>query len=395
MDELVIFVLVILAIIAALTRQTYVLVIAYFLAGSYLIGRWWPRHSMKNLMVERSFVDHVFPGETVHIAINLHNKSWLPAIWLSVRDLHPIDLSELRAFRHVVTLLSRTTIHLAYDLRANKRGYYPVGPMTLETGDLFGWTDQLHSGVPADFLTVYPKVIPLKNPNLPSSAPLGTLRHRQPIFEDPTRPVGKREYRRGDALRRVDWKSTASSGRLQVKIFEPSIDLETAIFLNLSTDEYHPKSRFDGPELAIVAAASLANWAITNRQPVGLVTNGFDLLNQTGSIQPLAPRKGRPHLMRLLETLARIKGSATPLMNCADMINHYQQDFSWGTTVIVVTGSADFTLLQELRKIQKVGLRPFLVICGWFIDLVVPLKNGKIFGIPARILHKEDDLRNW
>ena len=50
--------------------------------------------------------------------------------------------------------------------------------------------------------------------SLPSHSPLGTLRHTQPIFEDPSRVTGKRDYISGDSLRRVDWKATAATGRL-------------------------------------------------------------------------------------------------------------------------------------------------------------------------------------
>jgi hypothetical protein len=90
---------------------------------------------------------------------------------------------------------------------------------------------------------------------LPSRSPIGTLRHTQPIFEDPSRVRGKRDYTTGDSLRRVDWKATATTGRLQVKQFEPSIALETALFLNLNADEYLQRTRLDATELAIVIAA--------------------------------------------------------------------------------------------------------------------------------------------
>ena len=54
--------------------------------------------------------------------------------------------------------------------------------------------------------------------------------------------------------------STAVAGRLQVKLFEPSIALETAIFLDLDANVYSLRARYDISELAIVIAASLANW---------------------------------------------------------------------------------------------------------------------------------------
>lgn len=393
MNELVAVVLAILLMISAVTRETYVLVLGYLIAGTFLIGRWWPRHTLSHLQVNRNFVDHVFPGETINVDIKLVNKSFLPAIWLSIRDLHPIDLAEIHAFRQVTSLLPKQSMHISYQLKARKRGYYPVGPMTMETGDILGWVDQLHANLSADHVTVYPRVIPLAHPRPPSNSPLGTLRHQQPLFEDPSRPVGKRDYQPGDALKRVDWKSTASSGKLQVKLFEPSIDLETAIFLDLSTEGYNAKSRFFGPELSIVAAASLANWAVRQRLPVGIISNGIDLFNQTGEVQPILPKKGRAHLMRVLEYLARIKDTTESVMSLHEMINHYRHDLGWGTSLFVITGSINNHLVHAMHAAQRAGLQPFLIMCGWLIELPAPVRNGRIYDIPIRMIHKEEELK--
>jgi uncharacterized protein (DUF58 family) len=395
MGEILLILLAVMLGVAALTRETYPLVLAYLLAGTYLISRWWPKHSLTHLNVQREFNDHVFLEEVVPVTIQLQNTSWLPAIWLNIRDLHPIDLAERKSFREIVSLSAHQKTTLAYELKAYRRGYYPVGPMTMESGDLFGLIDSATSEIHADYLTVYPRVIPLRKMEFPSSSPLGSLRSRQPIFEDPTRPSGKRDYQRGDALRRVDWKASASRGRLQVKIFEPSIDLQVALLLNLNTAEYHAKARYDGPELSIVTAASLASWIVLNRQAVGLFTLGADPLSADGSVQPLTPRKGQAHLMRLLETLARVKSVAEKQKPLREAIRRCRQELSWGTTLVIITGSADEALLAEFLLARQVGLKPVLLVCGWYTDVTIPIKRGASFGIPVRIIHSENDLRKW
>lgn len=395
MSELVLIVVVIFLLFGAITGETYLLVLGYLMAGAYLLARWWPGHSLKNLSARRDFTDHVFPGEVIPIRITIKNHSLLPVVWLAIRDLHPIDLSDVNVFKQVITLSPKKTIQLRYFLKANHRGYFPIGPMTLETSDLFGWTSPIHSGIPASFLTVYPTVIPLRNPFLPSNSPLGLLPHTQPLYEDPNRVSGKRDYQQGDPLRKVDWKATASQQKLQVKTYEPSTDLETVLFLNLDTEAYHPRSRFDGPELAIVAAASVAAWSVKKRQAVGLITNGLDILNQTGQIRPIAPRKGKQHLMRLLELLARVKTLSSPNPDLNHMINQYRQELGWGTTLFVLTGSIEESLIHELRITQRMGLKPIVILCGWFVELKVPIQNGMAFEIPVRILNTEEDLKAW
>ena len=222
---------------------------------------------------------------------------------------------------------------------------------------------------------------------------MGSLRYHQPIFEDPSRPAGKRDYQAGDSLRRIDWKATASSGRLQVKLFEPSIALETALFVNLNLVEYSTKDRVSGPELAIVAAASLANWIIAKRQSAGLYTNGVDLLNLQVDSQPIPPRKGRPHLMRMLENLARIKTRETAPF--VELLRRHRAALTWGTTLIVITGSTDQALFDELLQDQRAGMSVVLVLCGWQTGITEARLRARIAGVTLVDLPDEEAFKAW
>jgi uncharacterized protein (DUF58 family) len=61
-------------------------------------------------------------------------------------------------------------------------------------------------------ITVYPRVFPIADLGLPADRPFGERKGRNPIFEDPIRIAGLREYRPGDPMKRIDWKATARSG---------------------------------------------------------------------------------------------------------------------------------------------------------------------------------------
>ena len=195
---------------------------------------------------------------------------------------------------------------------------------------------------------------------------MGTLRHHQPIFEDPSRTMGKRDYVTGDSLRRVDWKASASTGRLQVKQFEPSMALTTAILLNLNQEEYGRQARIDAVEFAIVVAASLANWVVSKKQTVGLITNGTDPLADKRPFQPLLPRKGRNHLMRILDILARVQhiqeGPFVSLLQEATL------HLAWGTTLILITGQADEALFGEIFRLRQSGYSVVLILAGHALE---------------------------
>lgn len=385
--------LLVLILFAAFTRETFVVVLLYLFAGALFLGRWWAGHVVKRVSFHRGYDHQAFPGEIVPVRLDLENRSWLPAVWLRIQDYFPIEVADASTFTQVISLGPHEKTRLQYNLKTRKRGYYAIGPLHISSGDLLGLSAERQSEGAADHLTVYPRVIPLSGVNLPSQSPMGTMRHKQPIFEDPTRPMGKREYRSGDSLRRIDWKASATSGRLQTKLFEPSIALETAIFLNLNLQDYQLRTRFEASELAIVVAASLASWVVAQRQTTGIIINGLDPLSSESHPIPLSPRKGRPHLMRILEVLARIRAVETDPFPA--LIRQHRVHLSWGTTAIIITGSGSQALLDELIQARRAGLNPVLVLCGEHPDHRQTARQVKMFGIPVFIIHDEKDLDIW
>ncbi|HEY4722983.1 MAG TPA: DUF58 domain-containing protein, partial [Anaerolineae bacterium] len=245
----------------------------------------------------------------------------------------------------------------------------------------------------SEALIVYPRIVSLTRVKLPSRSPLGTLRHTEPIFEDPSRIFGKRDYVAGDSLRRVDWKATASIGRLQVKQFEPSMALETAIFLNLNKEEYEYRAQIDATELAIVIAASIANWIIMQRQAVGLSVNGEDPLGADGQPQSLPPRKGRAHLTRVLDVLARIRTARTQ-----PFVQLFQQEnthLPWGTTSILIMGHLDEALFNEIFRARRAGVNVVVILVGKVPAIEAIRRRGQHFGLTIHEIYDERDLARW
>jgi uncharacterized protein (DUF58 family) len=353
--------------IAAFMRDDFAFSLVYLFLGTILLGSWWSRKSITQVDYKRQFNDHAFIGEKIKVNLELRNQGWLPVPWVRIHEGLPVALSGPDSFQRVTSLGPRAETRLEYTLEARKRGYYSVGPIYISTGDILGLGSSLRMEGGAEYLTVYPKIVPLTSVTIPSSSPQGTLRHTQPIFEDPTRVMGKRDYVAGDSLRRVDWKSTATTGRMQVKIFEPSIALETVIFLNLRAEDYHYRMRIDSTELAIVIAASISNWVVDKGQSVGLSVNGVDPLMSDGSPRFVPPRKGKGHLMRILETLARVEDYEN-LATLPQAIRSQRYHLSWGTTLIVITSQVEDDLLDELYQARRSGQNVVLVLAGHVVS---------------------------
>lgn len=382
--------LVVLILLAALLRDNFVFTLLYLFTGATLLARWWSQSALSAVACVRTFPDRVFLGEKIPLRLSLVNQRWLPLVWLRVYDSLPVELGAPHSFQRVLSLGPRGHREFTYELSALRRGYYRIGPLYLYSGDVLGLFQARRREGYVDYLTVYPKILPLPELTLQSHSPLGTLRHRLPLFEDPARAAGKREYVVGDSLRRVDWKATAATGRVQVKHYEPSIDLELALYLNLNSQEYYRRTRIEATELAVVAAASIANWGIERKVAVGLSTNGVDAADGDGWLGSLAPRKGRGHLMRVLELLARVK--AAEVEPFVDLIRREGIHRSWGTTLVLITGQVNDVLFDELFQAGRRGLEVVILLTGLQQRFDVIQQRARRLGFPIRRIHDERDL---
>lgn len=334
--------------------------------------------------------------------IEVFQKGWLPLVWLRMQDSLPGTLGVSGVTRQVVSLAPRGKSGLRYQINATRRGYYPIGPLRFASGDPFGISGDYDSVGEPNYLIVYPRVVLLNNFGLPSRSPMGTLKHHLPIYEDPTRVFSKRDYVSGDSLRRIDWKASAVMGKLQVKQYEPSIALETMLLLNLNAQEYEIRARLDATELGIVVAASIANWVVSHRQAVGLHTNGLDPMGGEGDAglqpaQPLQMEKGHQHLMRLLEELARVEatrqeGQTMPFL---EMVHQQRVHLPWGTTLVLITGSVDERLFDEIFQARRSGINPVIILVGNVPGVQAAREKADYFRILFYHVQNQLDLDQW
>jgi uncharacterized protein (DUF58 family) len=343
----------ILFLLASLLRLDWVYYLVYVVGGVWVVSHWGVRRSFRKLDLRREMLYNAFLGEKIHVCLRLTNRAWLPLPWLMIEDRVPLDLKETDSYRSVLSVGSHAQLEHSYTLYAKRRGYYTVGPLTLTTGDLFGfveatWQEQLPVHV-----TVYPEVLPLHKFGLPSRSPFGTLAARQRIFEDPNRMAGVRAYASGDSMRRIHWKASAHEDALLVKKFQPAIALNVTIVLDLNRAAYPPNGAIGASEWAIVAAASVASYVVGQRQPIGLISNGLDSVSEAVT-QPIPMRQGQGQLITMLTALARVQlhdfGQAL-----AEWLPRRIADLEWGATLVVVTPHLDEKALWTLHEAYRRG----------------------------------------
>lgn len=405
--------------IAFLLRVDFIFYILYIAVGIFAWSRWHTARALGKLTAAREFRRRAFLGESVEVKLTLTNTSRLAVPWLQIQEHVPPELRVEESVQLVRAIHGRQMISHTYHVKGLQRGYYSLGPMQLTNGDLFGLAKPRSGYLAPDYLTVYPRIIPLARLGLPSRLPFGTIASRQRLFEDPARPMGVREFRSGDSLRQMNWKAGAHTGKLLVRTFEPAISLETAILLDLYSGSYERRNRHEATEWAIVVAASLATHLVNQRQSVGLSSNGVDPLRLqadkrvfdevTGRLlfdsaaaegglgrylaPPIAPRNGRPHLMKILEQLARLDmGETIPLSQWAPSAC---TNLSWGVTVPVITGQGDETTCNMLHQLARSGFNPILIAIEPTANFGFVRERARRLGFQAYHIVNQRDLSLW
>jgi uncharacterized protein (DUF58 family) len=280
------FVAIVLLLGLALVLQAGLVAFAgYVLLGVFVVSRYLARRWVHDLHAERKC--DATPreiGESTEVAVTLTNTGNLPILWVLVEDLIPDFSTRQKPPRltikgkrlQVVSLRAGKTRTVRYAVTFNMRGYYPVGPTLLETGDVFG----LHRrhrviGKPV-YVMVYPKVLPLPTYDFASERPIGEIRLQNRLFEDPTRTAGVREYQYGDPLQRVHWKVTARTGVLHCRVYEPTSLAGATLLIDFHSDGYPKRSEPYRSDLAVTTAASIAYAVSALNQQLGLASNGRD-----------------------------------------------------------------------------------------------------------------------
>lgn len=249
-----------------------------FYAAMLAVGVAWlmTYPSLARLRLERFVSDReVEIGERVTVRVRILNAGALPVAWLLLEDLvtPAIDTSSARG--ELTWLSPGCEVKIEYQILCSRRGYYRVGPLFAEAGDYFGLLRRFLAKPPIHYLTVRPRPLPIGALLVPTSRPVGEVRAPFALLDDPTRPAGVREYRRGDPLRRIHWKATAHTGRLHSRVYEPAVIQGASIVLDFHTASW-PEGRSGDSELAVTTAASIATHLRDRNQQFALVSNGLD-----------------------------------------------------------------------------------------------------------------------
>jgi uncharacterized protein (DUF58 family) len=224
-------------------------------------------------MVDRTTVRQ---GEDIQIEVTVENRRGWPIPWLYVEDMHPHDFPRMSENCRLAVLMPGRKLQFQYTLTCPRRGYHRIGPVLMESGDLFGLQRRFVTGKQQEYISVLPTVAYIETFTIAARRPQGPVRISNRIYEDPSRIAGVREYQRGDPLNLIHWKASARTGDLFTKQTEPSNVLGATLVLDLHEEAYIGEKSEQRMELAITTVASLAYLLQLSGEQLGMITNARD-----------------------------------------------------------------------------------------------------------------------
>jgi uncharacterized protein (DUF58 family) len=237
------------------------------LATVFFVGR-----SRYRLGLVRSMSpSQVSAGQQATVQLDLSNDGRMPTGLLLLEEQVPVVLGTRPRF--VVDRMGpRWTRTVTYDVRSDVRGRFDVGPMEVRLRDPFGLVQVDRTFQSTSTLVVTPPVLAL--PPIPlSGAWTGAGDNRPRAFASGSaEDVTVREYRRGDDLRRVHWRSSAHAGELMVRREEQPWQSRATLFLDNRTCAHRGTGAASSLERAVTVAASVAVHLVQRGFSVRLVT---------------------------------------------------------------------------------------------------------------------------
>ncbi|HZD67707.1 MAG TPA: DUF58 domain-containing protein, partial [Actinomycetes bacterium] len=292
------------------TSELYMLAVAALLlpVGGYLIVRWgsYRLACTRALRPVRSSV-----GGRVSVTIRLQNLGRLETGVLLLEDRIPFQLGPPARF--VVPGIGgddRETF--TYDFAAGARGRYTVGPLLARLSDPFGLAQVTSELAGTSEVVIHPRVEPLPAPSLGgelASASTTRVRH---LFSQGDEFYTTRDYRDGDDLRKVHWRSSAKRGQLMIRQEERPWQARALLALDLRRGAHRGQGAQASFERMISIVASMA---------MRLSASGYELALVTDDGQQVRPAGAGDQATAVLDFLASVEPSrSTSLVPLADRL---------------------------------------------------------------------------
>lgn len=297
------------------------------------------------LSCERSIDPPEVPlGSPMRGRITLGQDGRLPAGILMLEDSVPRELGLRPRFLVDKPDLSWRR-EVEYPLLGRVRGRFTTGPLMVRTTDPFGLVQLDRQFVATSDVMVTPQIVPLAPMRASGGGgSTGEARpHRIGVVGQDDALV--REYRQGDEVRRIHWRSTAHRGELMVRREEQAWDPSANVILDSRIGAHAGRGLHSSLEWAISAAASVALHFLDEGYSVEIF-EADGPLHITGSMGQHSSASAELVVSRLTDLTGKVTSSLHHAVQSA-------ADDRAGQLVVAVLGRMDAADAHTLLRLQR------------------------------------------
>ena len=251
------------------------LLVAGLLVSLTVIAALLARFRSMRLAMVRSFspspVSATTPTRVTLDTSNLARISSAPLYWNDTLPWRPLATDPV----HLRPLSSQgkpggSRANLSYTLTPPRRGIFRIGPLAVAYSDPFGLAVGFMTIGAKDELVVTPYVTELPQSGVWLEAPDGAARLVQASGVGNSDDLMTREYRRGDALRRVHWRASARHGELMVRQEEQRAYPEATIVIDTREAGYADHHGYASLISGSAVFSRDFEWAVTMLASLGI-----------------------------------------------------------------------------------------------------------------------------
>ncbi|MCB0208280.1 MAG: DUF58 domain-containing protein [Anaerolineae bacterium] len=285
-----VFVLFVLALtlylLANQTQVGWLYLMSNSLIGLLLVDYFYGRRILHGVRFSRSFrppsvdsdqisnplaeIVDFFEDDPIEVTLQAEQTGLRPAFLISGHEKCPFaPPAEQNQSFFIDRLFRNRPVRVSYQTSCDRRGLYSFDDLMLHSKGAFGlFRSRRTIEVPGEVL-IYPQFYPLKR--------LRLLEHRGFTDRQSLRVgqgsdiIGTREYRSGDSMRHIHWRSTARLGSLVVKELSDQDQLTLTVVLDLSVKGQVGQGKFSTFETAIRLAATFGYYADNHNIPFRLI----------------------------------------------------------------------------------------------------------------------------
>ncbi|HSD26247.1 MAG TPA: DUF58 domain-containing protein [Vicinamibacteria bacterium] len=243
---------------------------------------------------------------------------------------------------------------VAVELRVARRGRYLLKGPTLRRTDPLRLATGAPRSLPDQILICYPRfyslddfMVPIGRRYQPGGIPLSSSLGESIEF------VGTRDYREGDPVRSIHWRSFARRGRPVVKEYQEEYFCRIAIILDTFSRRRPRPEDVRVFESAISVVASIADFFSRSEYVVDILAAGPDLYEVSAG-------RSLAYLENILDVLACLEACPDPPFQTIGPALF--EKLGQITTVVAVLQDWDDAREQFLRQVKSLGTAVRVVI---------------------------------